>query len=238
MFTAANDSDGESGSIRFLGVGVYEIPEAARLARIHPARLRRWLEDRNAIPLWRPDLPRIDGRLGLSFLDLVQTYVLAELLRQELPVRTMRRLVQKAKEALQTEHPLASARFRTDGKRLYLEVLREEPTLLDLLRGQFAFHRVVAPSLKPLDYDADEMASRWWPLGKGELVVIDPKRNFGKPITAKSGVPTATLFAQYKVYGNIEELADAYEIDRREAEAAIRFEKQLEEWRSRPKRAA
>ena len=228
----------DEARVRYLGMGVYEIPEAARLTGLSPARLRRWFGGHRSEPLWQPDLPRVGGRIGLSFLDLVQTHVAAELVRHGLPVRTLRRLLEKAKRVLKTEHPFASARFRTDGKRLYLEILEEEPQLLDLGRDQFAFHRVVAPTLKPLEYDTHEMASRWWPLGRNRSVVLDPHRRFGKPITAKSGVPTEVLFQQYKVMNSVEKVAEAFEIDEREVRDALEFERRLEDRARRHQRAA
>lgn len=218
----------DEAHVRYLGMGVYEIPEAARLTGLSSARLRRWFGGHRSGPLWQLDFPRVGGRIGLSFLDLVQAYVAAELLGHGLPVRALRPLLEKAKTVLETEHPFASARFRTDGRRLYLEILEEKPRLLDLGRDQFAFHRVIAPSLKPLEYDTHEMASRWWPLGRNRSVVLDRHRRFGKPITAKSGVPTEVLFQQYKVMNSVEKVAEAFEIDEREVKDAIEFERRLE----------
>lgn len=223
MTEREGESTGRVGS--YLGVGVYELPEAARLVGLPASRLRRWLTRDGREPLWRLQLPPLEGRIGLGFRDLVQVGVLTWLLRHGLPPRTLRRLLLKARELLRTEHPLASARFRTDGQRLYLEILEEEK-LLDLDRDQYAFHRVVEPSLRPYDYDP-EMAIRWWPLGRRRRVVVDPHRSFGQPVSAISGVPTAALFESHSVTGSYEETARTFEITEAEVEDAVAFERMI-----------
>lgn len=66
--------DGES---EWLGVGLYTAAEGARLLDLPAARVRRWLggyrtAGREHPRLWQPQLPRLDDRIGLGFLDLMQ----------------------------------------------------------------------------------------------------------------------------------------------------------------------
>lgn len=221
---ASGTRDGKA-TVVFLGTGVYELPEAARLVGLSAARLRRWLGGREGEPLWPVQLPPVGGRVGLGFHDVVQAFVLAQLLRHGLPPRTLRRLLLKAREVLRTDHPFASARFRTDGRRLYLEILEEEK-LLDLALDQYAFHRIVEPSLQPFDYDP-AMAIRWWPLGRHRHVVVDPHRAFGQPVADASGVPTATLFETFCAAGHYREVAQAFEITEAEVVDAVAFERMI-----------
>src|SRR5260370_22070880 len=43
----------------------------------------------------------------------------------------------------------------------------------------------------------DQLAVRWWPLGRHRPVVIDASRSFGQPIVNREGVPTAVLHRAY-----------------------------------------
>jgi uncharacterized protein (DUF433 family) len=54
--------------------------------------------------------------------------------------------------------------------------------------------------------------------------VLDPARNFGKPILTESGVPTETLFAAYRVEQDSRRVAAIYEVPTSDVEAAIRYE--------------
>ena len=68
---------------------------------------------------------------------------------------------------------------------------------------------------------------RWWPLGESRGVVLDPTRNFGRPIVSRHGVPTEVLAAAAKAAGSAEEVARWYEMPAAEIADAIEFERQL-----------
>lgn len=221
----------------WLGLGIYELPDAARLIGVSSVRLRLWVRGATALrdgerrelpPLWPTQLPNIEGRTGLGFLDLVQARMLLGFAKEGHSVRTLRLLIQHAQEVLGIDHPFAHARIKTDGRRLYLEVLSKEgeAQVYDLGRRQYAFHRIISPTFRQLDFSM-EMAVRWWPLGKDRTVVLDPNRSFGAPIAKESGVPTATLFDELVRLGSIRNVARWFEVSRREVVDAVEFERHL-----------
>ena len=64
-----------------IGVGIYTVPEAARLTGVSAARIRRWIagydykvgqETHGSNPVWPSQLPVIDDRAALGFLDLME----------------------------------------------------------------------------------------------------------------------------------------------------------------------
>lgn len=205
-----------------VGRGLYGLDEAALLIGVPAATLRRWLvghrrsRDGTEVvdpPLWRPELPRSDDRIVLSFSDLAEARVVDRLRRAGLGLRTIRDALRRAREVTGQERPLATERFRTDGRTIFLESLPpgSEPHLLDLCRGQYAFHRVVAPALKDLDFEAG-VARRWWPLGHGTRIVVDPHRALGQPIDAATGVH-AWVLAEEVANGNDERaVAKLYDV--------------------------
>ena len=107
---------------------------------------------------------------------------------------------------------------------MFLELASEsgEPSLLDLLQGQYAIHRMLEPSFKDIDFEAG-LAARWWPLSEREGIVLDPTRCFGKPIDHGSGVPADTLGAAVDVFGSEEEVAHRFEVDVGAVRAAQTF---------------
>jgi hypothetical protein len=145
--------------------------------------VRRWLGGYKAAervydPLWTPQLPKLDDQLGVDFLDLMQMRVVARIVaRTEISLQAIRRALQLIKDLklIDHDHPFATARFQTDGQRIFFEAGREtgEPLLYDVLGKQYGFHRLIAPSFKDVDLDAE--ITRWWPLGKQRTAVLDPK---------------------------------------------------------------
>ena len=221
----------------WLGVGLYTAAEASRLLDLPPAKVRRWLggydyvhrgEKHRADPLWSLQLPKLDGQLGLVFLDLMQLMLVARFITEGISLQAMRLALARAAEVLGQHHPFTATTFKTDGRRIFLEIADEtgERTIYDLARRQYAFHRLVAPSFKDVDFEADVMA-RWWPMGHRRLVVLDPQRSFGAPIAAESGIPTATLADVAQGEGSSRAVTRWFPVTEREVRDAIEFEGRL-----------
>ena len=223
----------ENGS-PWLGIGLYTGAEASRLLHLPPAKVRRWLggyrgAERDYAPLWVPQLPKLDDQLGLGFLDLMQLRVVARVVEEtDISLQKLRRALTLARDLAQHTHPFTTARFRTDGRSLFVEIGRETdtPQLYDVLGRQYGFHRIIEPSFKDVDLDVE--ITRWWPLGKQRSVVLDPHRSFGAPIGSASGIPTAALALAAERHGSPREAARWYPpATEREVRDAIAFERRL-----------
>ncbi len=125
----------------------------------------------------------------------------------------------------------------TDGRAVFAEILEqagetEDTRLLDIARKQYVFEKVVRPSLYAgIEYDASGSAQRWFPVDCKQRIVLDPARNFGKPILTESGVPTEALFSAYRVEQDSRRVAAIYEVSVADVDAAIRYEQQLDKQR-------
>jgi uncharacterized protein (DUF433 family) len=234
-----------------LGLGVYGAADALRLINfrrsdgtlhktISRQTVARWLRGhdyeargkaRHSAPLWRPDYPIEDGDnvLELSFRDLIELRFVKAFRDWGLSLQTIRDCFSRAVEAVQDERPFSTRRFRTDGKTIFLEITHDvsEGELLDLKRRQNVFHRIVAPSFRELEFDADVVA-RWFPLGASrKSIVIDPARAFGRPIVVVGSVPTEILAEAAAVEGSPERAAKLYEVPLPAVHDALTFERQL-----------
>jgi uncharacterized protein (DUF433 family) len=218
----------------WLGIGLYTAAEASRLLNLPVAKVRRWLggyrgAGREYAPLWRPQLPKLDDQLGLGFLDLMQLRVIARVIAEtDVSLQKLRQALVMAQDLLKHTHPFTTARFRTDGRSLFVEIGQETdaPQLYDVLGRQYGFHRIIEPSFKDVDLDVE--ITRWWPLGKRRSVVLDPQRSFGAPIANGSGIPTAALALAAERHGSAREAARWYPpATEREVLDAIALERRL-----------
>lgn len=76
-----------------------------------------------------------------------------------------------------------------------------------------------------IDYTGSEAAQRWYPVKRSKAIVLDPSRNFGKPVLANTGIDTAAIFSAYKTEGeNTKRVALLFEIPAAAVEAAVNFE--------------
>lgn len=218
-----------------IGLGLYSPVEAAALTSVPSRKIIRWLRghsigDRSYLPLWTSQIEAINGDgLYLSFLDLVQLRVANAFIEAGLSPQKVRRAVAYGTEIVSSDYPFANARFRTDGKTVILHVLDEagDEKLIDLFKGgQYLMHKVIEPSLKGLDFE-DDIAARWWPLGRAKGIVVDPKRQFGQPIDDLTGVPTKVLAEAAKAEGSPQQAAKLFMVPIASVNRAVAFELQL-----------
>jgi uncharacterized protein (DUF433 family) len=218
------------------GVGAYTIPEAARLLGMTSTRLRRWLYGyeydggEGVQPaLWRPQYDiENDGQL-IGFRDLIEARIVDALRRAGFGLPTIRSCIINARDLLGDEHPFSTTAFKTDGRKLFLDIAGsvEDPIMYDLRSRQRVFRDVVLPSLSGLDF-GPEVAERWWLVPGKRTIVADPERSFGQPIIAKSGLLTSRVVQEVKAEGTPERVAKLYELSVRAIRDALRFEQELQ----------
>jgi uncharacterized protein (DUF433 family) len=228
------------------GIGAYSLTEAGQLLSVSPTTIRRWLfgysydhhgPKMTQSPLWSPEYGSNQEEPLLGFRDLIEARIVRGLRSRHIGLQTIRECLRNASEIVQDAHPFSTKRFKSDGKRLFLEITenlpngQDEPALIDLKARQNVFRTIVAPSFVDLSYDAD-VASRWWLLPNKKTIVIDPTRSFGQPIVADGGVPTARLAQAVEAEGSVERVAQIYELKPNLVRDALNFE------RSRLKMAA
>jgi uncharacterized protein (DUF433 family) len=237
------------GSDDVLGRGVYGAAEALRLINfrrryevsthsVSRQTVARWLRgydySRNGIthhsdPLWPPDYINEDNTIELSFRDLIELRFVKAFRDVGLSLPTIRECFMRAVDAVNDQRPFSTRKFRTDGRTIFLEITHDirEGELLDLKRRQGAFHRIVAPSLHDLEFDADIVA-RWFPLGMSrKTIVIDPARAFGRPVVADGGVPAEVVYQAVETEGTPEKVAKLYEVPLAAVRDAVSFQQRL-----------
>lgn len=222
--------------MQLTGIGLYTIPEAARLAGVRPVELRRWLRGYNSgkgdatryhPPLWTSELS--DAAIdAVSFHDLLEVRFVKAFRNLGISLQGIRIAAANAREILSSPYPFLCKHFRTDGKTIFAEAMSEsgELDLLDLRRRQYVFAGVVEPSLYAgIEFGADERAARWYPLERSKAVVLDPNLAFGKPVVTDVALRTDILYQAWLAEGKDKRrVARLYEVPTTAIEAAIRFE--------------
>lgn len=217
-----------------LGKGIYTVPEASRLSRVSERRIRYWLKRRPtgkftegpARRVWQGELQPINDKLALGFLDLQEVRFVDAFRKTGVSWHLLRAAHDIARKRYATEHPFCTRNFVTDGGQIIEEIATDpsEADYEEVVRGQRVFPQVIRPFLRELEFSPEDQLVRWWPLGRDREVVLDPRRQFGQPITSKAGVATEILLAASKAGQPIEEIADWYELDVNSVRDAIEFE--------------
>ncbi|MFJ7798313.1 DUF433 domain-containing protein [Pseudomonas sp. NPDC096950] len=220
---------------RLVGIGLYTPAEASLYTGIPSTDIRRWLFGYTTHGvqhpgLWNSELADVDERV-LGFHDLLEIPFVHAFRQHGVSLQAIRSASQQAKEMFNQAYPFTCKRFQTDGRSIFATVLSEtgDEALLDLVKRQYAFEQVIKPSLyEGIDYTGSGDAQRWYPVTRSKAIVLDPSRNFGKPVLTTVGIDTAAIFGAYKTEGqNIKRVALLYEIPTSSVEAAVRFEQSM-----------
>ena len=210
----------------------YPVAEAGRLVGLTATRVRRWLSGYgytygDTVRHQPPVLQR-RGAAGsyASFLDLVDLLFVKRFLDYGISLQRVRLALDEAHGILGTRH-FARQTFFTDGGNIYLEVREKGDAILELISGgQWVIPSVIRKLAQQIEFESPEgLARRWYPLGRGKPVVLDPLVSFGAPSIAGRGVKTANIhdlfIAEKRDVGAVRAWWDLTDV---EIEAAVEFE--------------
>lgn len=211
-----------------LGSGIYTAGDISRILQIKETKVRRWIK-----VYWDGELGteygqqyswNITGNRAVSFHTMVEFYIM--LLFSEVGVAPMAvtRAHQELSKMFNTPFPFARKEvlqnIQVSGKDIYIEINGN----IQQLNGtrQLAL-RLIKQFYRNLDFDKDEIATRFWPMGKETAVVVDPARKFGSPVLADNNIYPETLYQHFLAGDPVNYLAHIYEISEKEVEDAIKF---------------
>lgn len=221
------------------GVGIYSFSDAARFIGTESRELRRWMkgystrrdgEAHDYAPLWHSQLAETEID-GIGFRDLIELRFVRLFVSAGVPLHLIRRTIEELQERLGKEYPFTSTSFRTDGKRIFMEMLNAngDKALVDVVKRQDVMPKVIGPSLREgVELNVDEEATHWYPLPRSKAVVFDPQRSFGQPILTDFGIPTVAIAQALKAEGgDARRVARIYEIPTAAVRKAVAFEERI-----------
>jgi uncharacterized protein (DUF433 family)/DNA-binding transcriptional MerR regulator len=218
--------------------GVYPIRVAARLAHLAPKTVKRWVEgynypyhgdQRRSQPITY--LAQAKGERSLDFEQLLTLLLVKAFKDKGLALPTIKKAATKAHDTYGLENPFVSKQFRSDGNHVFVELgaaAGREQELINVLSDQREFHAIVEPSLFRDVVFTGEHASEWWPLNRDHAVLLDPKKQFGAPHVAGTGVRTDVIAQALKTEGSgsaaVHAVADWFGLTIKQVEDAAYFE--------------
>lgn len=210
---------------------LYGFADADYLANVTCGTAKRWLEgymydDTHGQRVVQPSVtPGVQREEGVSFADLVELAAIGRLKEVGFSLQMIREIVRNCQEILGVPRPLATLRFKTGGCEIFVD---RGDVLLEVGRKKRmqAWNEVLEPFLQELDYNANQLVARWWPLGRSTPVVIDPEYGFGFPVVAKSGVRTEIILERFRAGDLKEQISADFNIEQVHVERALQFELQ------------
>lgn len=213
----------------------YQLSEAAHYLRIPKATLRSWLVGAHyptsaGRRQFKPLISIADREhLLLSFVNLVEAHVLGAIRTQHgVSLQKVRKALNYLDRELPSPHPLAVRDFETNGADLFVNSYTKLVNLTQ--QGQLAMREMLQQFLRRIERDEKGLAISLYPFTRLHVsenvraIVINPTIQFGRPVIAGTGIPTAIVAERYKAGESVAELAKDYGRTPVEVEVAIRCE--------------
>jgi uncharacterized protein (DUF433 family) len=167
----------------------------------------------------------------LSFSNLIEAFVLASMRQVHgISMQRVRKALHYVGNQLGHKRPPIHAGFRTDGVSLFVQ---QADRLLNVSAdGQTVLREVVEASLQRIDWEGGFAARLYpWVRVRGgaaaqepRTIVIDPRRGFGQPSIAGTGIEARIVAGRYRAGESILVLAEDYRVGLEQVEDAIRCE--------------
>jgi len=211
-----------------IGIGIYTSSEISKILRVPYNKVYTWMNK-----YWDGKLGlnygsqyswQTDGTRSVSFHTFVEFYVMMRFseagVKPKQVLQAHSELVKMYNTAFPFAHKDVLDNIRCDGTRIFLE--NKQGTIE--LNGKRQFElSIIKMFFVKLDFDKDDLASRYWPMGKDKGVVVDPKRKFGRVILNKKNIYPEVLYNHHKAGDSIIYLAAIYELDERDIIDAIEY---------------
>lgn len=207
---------------------LYSFAEADRIVRVSPGTSRRWLKgysfwwdgQRHNMP---PVTPGLDEQEAVAFVDLMEVATVSKLREKGFSFKRIRQINAYCRLYLKEPRPLVTQKFKVAGRDIFLD--EDFDVLVDVGReaGMLAWREVLEPFLEDVEYE-NELARRWWPLGKKRMVVVDPDYGFGLPVIQGTGVRTEIIAERHRAGDSVEEIAYDFDVSPKQINDALRWE--------------
>jgi uncharacterized protein (DUF433 family) len=207
---------------------LYSFAEADRIVRVSPGTSRRWLKgyhfwyggERHEMP---PATPTTEAKEAVAFIDLLEVATIGQLRKKGFSYKRIRQINAYCRLYLKEPRPLVTQKFKVAGQDIFLDV--DFDILVDVGReaGMLAWREVLKPFLKDVEYE-NELARRWWPLGRDHMVVVDPDYGFGLPVVEGTGTRTEIIAERYRAGDSTEEITYDFGVTPAQIKDALRWE--------------
>jgi len=74
-----------------------------------------------------------------------------------------------------------------------------------------------------MDFGTNQLALRYWPLGKERSIVVDPHHQLGQPTIKNTNILAETLYRMYTAGEKVKFIASLYDVSESDVTSSIEF---------------
>lgn len=184
--------------------------ETARYLRMPESTLDGWLARPETNPLVHAVAPERRGWPRVSFVGVIEAYVLRGLRDAGVPMGEIRVAAELVRDEFDDPYALARKRIATDGVSLFVRLADE--SFVHARSGQLAIREVLTKHLRYINWDKDGTARRLHlhDFSPNADVIIDPRFGWGTPVLADSKIRVTDIVRLWRAGEPISTVAQEY----------------------------
>jgi uncharacterized protein (DUF433 family) len=211
---------------RSLGIGLYTIPDVAKILHLDKALVRRWLHEYWGNKFIDDKRYRSSWGAGrgktIHFYTLIEFFVFYQLRKQGVSAQGIAKSHQIISQELNINFPFANSTIITDGKKIFYS--KDGELIINADRSkQINFKGIIEHFCHKIDFDKDQLALRYWPLGKDKNLIVDPHHQLGQPTIKNTNILAETIYGMYTSGEKIGFISSVYDISENDVKASIEF---------------
>lgn len=209
-----------------LGIGLYSIPDVAQILNLETPFVRRWLKEywgnrfktgKKNLSFWGTGREK-----AVHFYTLIEFYVFYQLRKQGLSAQSIAKAHEIIAGELNTQFPFATSTILTDGRKILYKI--DDDTIINADKTkQLNFAGIIKEFFKQMDFGKDQLAIRYWPLGKDKNIIVDPHHQLGQPTIKNTNILAETLYRMHTAGEKINFIASLYDVSSNDVNASIEF---------------
>jgi uncharacterized protein (DUF433 family) len=211
-----------------IGNGIFTIPDIARILHLNYFKVRNLLNeywDKRFLSGYGEKYSWvINNSKAVSFHTLVEFYIFFQLREVGVPTNQILKAHNELSLRFETPFPFAISnvinKINCFGKRIVFEI---NDNFIDLdSTGQLNLD-FIKSFVHKLEFDKNELAHKFYPLGKKNSVVVDPSHQFGQPVLKNTNIYPETINSLYKSKESKKFIAESFEISLKQVNDAIQY---------------
>ncbi len=177
-----------------LSEGIYSAKDVARILKLPYASVRYWMKefwDKRFATKGETYSFGEKGHRAINFLTLIEFYTFYQLRNNGVSVQKIYKARKEISKLYGTKFPFALPSIASHGRHVWYEYL--DTIFRADGKHQGALKEIIKPFLEKIEFEAGG-AKRFFPLGKGHYVIVDPKIQFGQPTISGTRIPIETIY--------------------------------------------
>lgn len=207
-----------------LGDGIYSVPDLSFILQLPTSRVRYWMNefwDNLLSKKYKTNYSWGSGQdKATTFHTLIEFYVFYQLKELKISNSVIFKAHEDIAQRLNTNYPFATANILTDGKSIFH--LLNDDTLINANKSQqIAFKDIIEMFCKKIQFSQDQLAEKFFPLGKERKIIVDPHHQFGQPTILSTNILAQTIYNLHKAGEPNELIKNLYGLSNDEISDAI-----------------